>query len=332
MKNSLIYFLQTWGILLVVSGHSETEAPQSTLLHMWIYSFHMPLFMFISGYLLRYGCDVRRQTFVQTIYNRKFLIKKVKRLLVPYFIISTLAFVPKVLMSQFAIRPTTFSFKEYFSMLIYPWENVIMFFWFLPTLFLIFCILHIGGRILQKWNIPLWGCLPVALALHLFNPVLEIKIFNISGVVNYLFYFLFGYFVCRYHSFDFITHHPAIVFSSTFALSAALLTLPDFQGRDVLTAMNGIMMSYALGRLYFRYNCTILHHLFGASYTIYLYSWFPQVLAQQVFCALTGAPWWIGGILAFFTGVYIPLLIYRWIMKYRETRIGKAMAFISGIA
>lgn len=58
------------GILLVVIGH----LPTGSFLHNYIYSFHMPFFFFISGYLTK------------EVSNKKaFVIKKVQRLIVPYF-------------------------------------------------------------------------------------------------------------------------------------------------------------------------------------------------------------------------------------------------------
>lgn len=48
--NKNIAFLQVFGILLVVLGHS-TNNGGIPFLSKWIYSFHMPLFIFISGFL-----------------------------------------------------------------------------------------------------------------------------------------------------------------------------------------------------------------------------------------------------------------------------------------
>ena len=53
-KNYTIYFMQTFGILLVVLGHSFYQTKDGNVVVEWIYSFHMPLFMFVSGYLLDY--------------------------------------------------------------------------------------------------------------------------------------------------------------------------------------------------------------------------------------------------------------------------------------
>lgn len=201
-RNICISFLQTYGILLVVIGHSSYGASITPWWHTWIYSFHMPLFMFISGLLLRYGCEKRKMHLSDlSLWGKQgFIWKKVKRLIIPYWFISTLAYVPKVLLSHFAARPVAFSFTEYFNMLIFPWDNVIIFFWFLPTLFLIFLFVVFGAKCLKKLSIhiPHSICLICLLILHLFNPLADIHIFNISGVVNYFLYFVLGYLSCRF--------------------------------------------------------------------------------------------------------------------------------------
>ncbi len=90
-------------------------------------------------------------------------------------------------------------------------------------------------------------------------------------------------------------------------------------------------MSVALAKVYINLNASFLNHLFGASFAIYLFSWFPQVASQQIFIGITHSPWWVGSILAFTSGVYIPLLIYRLIQKYKESKPGRVMAFFSGM-
>lgn len=330
-RNSIVSFLQAWGIILVVLGHCDYGASIPPIWHTWIYTFHMPLFMFISGFLLRYTGEVHNTSFVQMTASTRFIKKKATRLLIPYIAISTIAFIPKILLSQFAARPITFSFHEYIHMLIYPWDNVIQFFWFLPTLFLIFCIASILGKYVRRLKVPVWGCLASSLILYLFNPVTHITILNIGGVVNYLFYFSLGYFVCKNKMMVFIGQHPWFYLILTFVLSCILMNMPSIKILKAITAINGITMSFALGYLYNSYNCTILNNLYGASYTIYLFSWFPQVLSQQVFLAATGAPWWVGGILAFITGIYVPLLIFHLINKYRQNRIGHIAAVVSGM-
>jgi fucose 4-O-acetylase-like acetyltransferase len=59
------------GILLVIYGHVYTPLKD------YIYSFHMPLFVFISGIFFKEGVDAK-----------KFFVSKVNRILVPYFFFS----------------------------------------------------------------------------------------------------------------------------------------------------------------------------------------------------------------------------------------------------
>lgn len=69
-------------IILVVSGHVISKNWEGALdshpAYTWIYSFHMPLFFFISGFLIHYTFADRRAM--------KCLGKKALALLVPYFV------------------------------------------------------------------------------------------------------------------------------------------------------------------------------------------------------------------------------------------------------
>lgn len=81
-----------------------------------------------------------------------FITKKIKRLLIPYFVISSLVFIPKTMMSAMALRPVDMSVWSYLGMLLYPQTNVIGYFWFLPTLFMIFCLALLASRIKVRVN------------------------------------------------------------------------------------------------------------------------------------------------------------------------------------
>lgn len=337
-KNSLISFLQVFGIILVVIGHSDQGAPNHQWWYTWIYSFHMPLFMFISGFLLQYGCN-KKNIYICEIsllgrVNQGFIIKKIKRLLLPYCFISTIAFIPRVLFNNLTTRHLDLSFSDYVNTMVYPWENVIIFFWFLPTLFIIFMIVVLVAKWLNKMSIKIPAAIVLSclVLLHLFNPLVDIKLFNISGVVNYLLYFVLGCYVCKYNIID-------KIFSKHFYINSVILivcslvlvfVIPSFVGKDILTALIGISLSIFIAKIYNQNQYHFLDHLFGASYAIYLFSWFPQVASQQVFLGITHAPWQIGSVLAIVTGIYIPFLIYKMILKYKNNKVGKYIALLTG--
>lgn len=67
------------GIFLVLLGHQDI----TPLAKQWIYSFHMPLFFFLSGFLFNYKKYIKAKTFFK---------RKVATLLVPYFTFAFIAF------------------------------------------------------------------------------------------------------------------------------------------------------------------------------------------------------------------------------------------------
>ena len=121
--------LSGFGIAIVVLGHSQgTTAVRAaqliasdtayrawSLIIDWIYSFHMPLIMAISGFLY-YQVTARKSGHSYGA----LLLGKAKRLLAPYVIISTIAFLPKMRLASFAMRPTGVSLSDYARSLFIP--------------------------------------------------------------------------------------------------------------------------------------------------------------------------------------------------------------------
>lgn len=327
--NSQISFLQTFGILLVVVGHSFYQH-ETNVIYRWIYTFHMPPFMFISGFLLRNGTERRSILLAEYKLFGKggYLSKKMKRMLVPYFTISSIVFLPKVTLSGLASRHVELSWGGYFHQLLYPGDNVIIFFWFLPTLFIIFCICLYASRLFRR-SIPYLLVLIVLLLLNLASPYINIQLFSINSVAKYLFYFVLGYYFCKQGWIVYLNTKASIVVALTLFLSVCFVMSSTTFG--VIAAINGIVLSIGISSLYIKYKISFLNHLFGASYAIYLFSWFPQVASQQIFLGITHVHWYIGSVLAIITGVYFPWIIWKLLIKYRDKRMGRLFAFLTGL-
>ena len=82
MKTRLQYLdvCKGMGILLVVLGHIFLTNPA----RVWIYSFHMPLFFFLSGYIFFYN---------KTTNFKEFIFKRFKVLIIPYFAFASVWYV-----------------------------------------------------------------------------------------------------------------------------------------------------------------------------------------------------------------------------------------------
>ena len=96
-------------------------------------------------------------------------------------------------------------------------------------------------------------------------------------------------------------------------------------------AVAGIAMSICLGYIDTVKKWGIFRPIYGATYCIFLFSWFPQTASQQVFLGLTGAPWYVGSVLAFVTGMVIPVWIYKLIAYAKKNwKYGKILALLTG--
>lgn len=125
--------------------------------------------------------------------------------------------------------------------------------------------------------------------------------------------------VCKHKLENIVDRHAAVTATVTFIISIALLRLPEGGIRFLVSSFNGILMVIAAAHIYTGKKLHFLDHINGASYTIYLLSWFPQVASQQILMALIpDIPWQITTTLAFFSGLYVPLLIYKWLIAHKD--------------
>lgn len=191
-------------ILLVVIGHAtrmfcpnglyNDRIAVDSMLEMLtkvIYSFHMPFFVMISGYV--YGiCVLKSKDYASFLLV---LRKKVLRLIVPYLFWGICYVAP--IMIVFSLTPL--SYGEYVKTGILLSLNSRQL-WYLAALFVMFILVH-GIRCLlerfQKYkNIPLYAKLIVfmSIAFMLRNFYIP-PYFQLSNAINYLPYFLLGYYI-----------------------------------------------------------------------------------------------------------------------------------------
>ncbi len=312
---SWISFLQVYAIILVVIGHSFYHH-EDNIVYEWIYSFHMPLFFFISGHLLHVSVKRSGKPLGQ-YFGWRVLAKRARRLLLPYWLISSLVFVPKSFLGNFAGREVDFSWTGYAHMLLYPLDNVISIYWFLPTLFLVFCIAFVGAKLSLLLKSRYW-ILPVlagSYILALYFPRYSDELLNYPGVIAFLFYFVLGY----AFDVDFVRAQllkdervkpvPAMLFGV--AMCFVFYTFSGHGWSHPFYGILGIIMSLCLSGLYVQFGCRFFSPFYGSTYAIYLFSWFFQVASQQLFLSVTGLPWGYGSALAMVSGFFGPFAIFK---------------------
>lgn len=333
-KNRQIVILTVFAMLLVVLGHSDiTEEFRGTWIVRWVYSFHMPLFFFISGFLfsLTMPTDKFRKTKFST-----FIKKKCIRLLVPFLFINTIIFIVKSTLisdSSMMKNPVGLNFPDFLdSTLFHP----LGFMWFLPTLFCIFLIAFPLTKIIkvntnEGWrSVALIGITMIA-ALGIYYYLPPIEFMQFSKCCYYLFYFLLGILYCDYkESVDhFIRRYWLFIGLIFLGLSVSLM-LPE-----VLAALCGIIFSVTFA-LILEDKCSDRLVEFSAmTYAIFLLSYFPQMLIRgPIAHKFSQINEYILSTVSFISGIIVPVavcIIYFTIRNRSKSRLIKKSGVLIGL-
>lgn len=172
-------------IILVVIGHigwKETEwyfTFKSTL-----YKFHMPFFMFLSGFLLsytNYNYNDQKKAFI-------FLRRKLSKFLIPYLFLSILFLLVNLFLKE--INTTADLEHGIKSILLYPKSGYSGFMWYLYVLFQYYILFALSYHfsIFQKYPILY---LLVSILMILLIP--SVQIFEIRNVIKYSLFFSLGF-------------------------------------------------------------------------------------------------------------------------------------------
>jgi len=191
-RESWVDYAKAIGIILVVYGHvargvvnAGVEVSESTylLIDSILYSFHMPLFFFLSGLF-----------FVSSFQKRgsvRFVFSKIDTIVYPYILWSLLQGVIEVYLSNYTNGNVSFS--EVLSLLWSPRAH----FWFLYALFYIF----LATVVIYLVPLPRRELVILALSVVLYLvPGLLPDIIAINYLIQYLVFFCLGIFFTRYAS------------------------------------------------------------------------------------------------------------------------------------
>ena len=132
-----IYVAKGIAIILVVIGHYHPpHIPQYwQWLHDFIYTFHMPIFMLLSGFLFAAGAPIN------SISQYKNLIKnKSKRLLLPFLSIAILIFIIKSVAALHFKLTYPISSQSLINLFLNPIDSYASILWFLYVSFEVFLI------------------------------------------------------------------------------------------------------------------------------------------------------------------------------------------------
>ena len=182
MKQRLVWADSLKGllILLVVLGHAiqytmVDEGCEKNRLWNYIYSFHMPAFMAISGYLsYRAGGGTNRLSIIY---------KRCIQLVIPYLLWELIYYLTK----------GSISLNSMVNIFLRPY------FWFLWVLFFIIVTFQFGGWISEKFKakqeIIIIGLGLLYTAIMIFC---NVRVLGFQFIAYYYMFYIFGYYIHRY--------------------------------------------------------------------------------------------------------------------------------------
>ena len=306
MKTQISYLstARVLGILLVVLGHSypfNVYIPKSLeFLRVFIYSFHMPLFVFLSGFL---AAKSSRSP-------KTYIAVRAKKLLIPYFVLSLAAFLPKLLVQAYLNDAVSLSFAYLIRSELVPRENIWGHFWFLPVIFFLGVFSALMRTPLKKRSvqIPLLVCSYFLLWLPKTTDW-----FGLEDLRLNLFWFLLGYVLSGWNGFEHIIRKKVWLLGLPTALALLWLNI-SVTALIPLLMIGAILCLGTIVTLESKGLKTIEHY----SFTIFLLSWPVQAVTEIILNKILHLPVWlcmIGMLTAGIAGPMLCVLLIRWIEK-----------------
>lgn len=180
-------------IILVVLGHIVAKNPPAgnewfLILKKFIYSFHMPLFMFVSGAVFKasYKPVSSGQEYL------KWSRKKGFRLIPGFLIFGSVIIFGKLIASQFihVDNPTTDVADSYYSLLVTPYHSPGGSLWYIYVLFEFYLLVPLL-LILFRQNVV--GLLLFAVFIHIYDIYSQLPAtFMVDAMAEYLLWFALG--------------------------------------------------------------------------------------------------------------------------------------------
>ena len=303
-KINWLLILQGWAMLWVVIGHSfvgeHLKGPEwESAITNFAYTFHMPLFMLISGwlfYLTRLSGEGKKWTYLEIVKD------KAVRLLLPGFVFSIVAFAVKIAFPGEVTRQAGLSIKDFVVAFLYPYDNPFRELWFIVTLFFFFLFAPFWQIVVRrKWTMML--TIVLLSVIHFVHP--ETTLLSIDKFCTHAIWFFLGIMIRK---FDFVEKilikniGIAMIFGIVLYLIRHYIPLSGTIGL--------IIFSFGLALLADNYLPKLFSGFRNYTYQIFLMGIFAQI-AVKIAYRYVGVPYVLAYLLCIILGLYIPVIVSR---------------------
>lgn len=312
-KINWILILQAWTMLWVVLGHAFLGKPgegpdwENTIFKI-AYSFHMPLFMWISGYLFYMTRINKRLSTMGGGMTYSAIIKdKAIRLLLPFVIFTIVALIIKIIFSGEVSRQIHNPLTTLLTAFLYPYDNPMREMWFIATLFWMFLLLPLW-ELTMKSKYSIISTIIILLLLYQYHP--DTELFCIGRVFSYAIYFYLGLLTCRVG----ILENMPIMKCFSIMIVGGIVYIIGLFSNSFFESIGGIIISIALAIILDNYYPKIFFSFREYTYQIFLIGIFAQMFVKITYRHVD-IPYSIGFIICVLCGIYVPVIISRLFIK-----------------
>lgn len=306
-KINWILILQAWAIIWVVIGHSFMTLPFDDFTPKYVkvtfdiaYSFHMSLFIFVSGYLFYMTRIQKQMSYVRMI------LDKLKRLGIPFVVFTLFAMVLKTIFSDDMSRASQISIREFVSAILYPNDGPMREFWFIAVIMWCFAFMPLWKYLLKSIKGTIIG-LVATLAFAIWNPMFFNDFLCFPRFLHYVFYFLCGMACYRWNVYEQISAYRYLILGVSLICYLFIFLLVGVHG-GIILAITGIIFSIVLAIVVNHYSPKVFLSFQNYTYQIYLMGIFFQIFIKMLYnkhlISYGG-----GYLLCIILGIYGPVLV-----------------------
>ncbi|MGN0521523.1 MAG: acyltransferase family protein [Eubacterium sp.] len=316
-------------IIWVVIGHSfDAAQPILGFAHSYAYTFHMPAFFLLSGFL--FAPKIRRSNTASQ--KLSLVFDRFKRLIIPYLFLTLVSYILKFLFESYANNALASGWGIVSSVLL-GINNPNGGLWFLHLLFILSVIAVIISRL------PITVTFVIFAVLKIVSLFVNINIPIISSVFFYGIYFFFGMLLIdRYDkiseffnkklsekkSFAAFSVISVIMLAASFAASFFYLKIEKNSVLSFLLCVFNIILWYFIAQLVMRIKpvkpAVMTIGFYGMD--IYMIGYYIQISIRVIFGSMLGLPITVYTLLMFIFGLLLPIPISKYIVrKIKLTRI-----------
>lgn len=317
--------LRGWAVLLVVVFHAPLKDVPGFIgdFFSWfntVMHFRMPLFFFISGFLL-YHTKLKYNSSYADIWK-----KRITRVAYPYIFLCTLLYFVKFAFASLVKRPVDLSLLSYLEMFFYPRHNLPWGpFWFLNTILIFFILYPVIKLSLKKWYGIIIMVL-VALTFRFLAPDINLP-FDLWTVAYYFIFFYCGILFSKFNLIEYFQKNKILVLTVGFTvfIFANIIIMNQYILNNnqallnffkLIHALSGITLSVFLSLFCGKFIPNIFSSFRKYYYQVYLFGTLSQLIVLEIYFRTDAYILLLAlAILSVIVGIYLPVLISKLIQK-----------------